>query len=196
MALFGSKKKTFTPIIEEQETKEEIKEIKEPILPQKDEIIKAPSDAALLTGCTNLEGKIEGCGSLVVRGKVNGDIEMDDIVIIDKSANVIGNIRAQKVKIEGQFRGDIFCEVVEITKYGKVEGNIQGNRAYIDGKFSGTTFTKEIIEILNFGKVEAVEFKSETIKIGGELKGKIVASKLLEVQKGGSIEGEIVTKGI
>ncbi|MDR2803200.1 MAG: polymer-forming cytoskeletal protein [Treponema sp.] len=71
------------------------------------------------TGTLNFEK------SFLVRGKINGLIDAEGILLIDEHALVEADIKAGRVIIRGAVKGNITAaERVEITLTGKLEGNV------------------------------------------------------------------------
>ncbi|MDR2795279.1 MAG: polymer-forming cytoskeletal protein [Spirochaetaceae bacterium] len=63
--------------------------------------------------------------SFLVRGKINGEIDAEGILLIDENALVEADIRADKVIIRGSVKGNITAAGrVEITLTGSLEGNV------------------------------------------------------------------------
>lgn len=97
-----------------------------------------------------IQGKIISQASLRIDGKVIGDIEASQSVIIGKEGYVEGNIKCKRISIVGKVKGNIISyENVEILSTGRLEGDLK-----YGGKFSieeGGVF---------LGKSELIEEKS------------------------------------
>jgi cytoskeletal protein CcmA (bactofilin family) len=202
MALFGPKKRdrySESSKSDSQQAQETIQEAKVDDTPTKAEdnsLVPIPKESALITDCMNTKGHMSGCGSLIIMGQHEGNISMKDTVVISEEGSLVGKVEASKIKISGNVKGILECEVLEITQGSKFEGEIYSHTAYINGEVSGEFYASQSIEIDLEGVATAKECKSKTIRVLGKLDGKVVASEMLEVINGGAIDGEIVTKGI
>ena len=54
-----------------------------------------------------LDGELMGKDGLIIHGKINGKVEVDGAVIVEKNAVVKADIKANNVKISGEVKGDI-----------------------------------------------------------------------------------------
>jgi len=193
MGFFSSKSKK-----EESEVTKEVSEIKEePIAPKSYEFVKIPTtNVSVIKEGFNVKASIEGDGSLIVGGLLDGEIKLEDTLYIEKGARVIGKVYAKRVKIAGDFEGIINTTDIEITKSGRLSGLINSNKAVLGGFVNGVIRSIDSVEITSTGIIDTKECKSKQIKVVGKVEGRVVASELLEVTSGGSIQGEIITKGI
>ena len=69
----------------------------------------------------------------LIRGRVSGEINATGLLVIDENAVVNANIRALRVLIRGQVKGDITAvEKVEVTITGKLVGNVTAPEIYME----------------------------------------------------------------
>jgi len=69
----------------------------------------------------------------LIRGRVSGEINATGMLVIDEDAVVNANIRALRVLIRGQVKGDITAvEKVEVTLTGKLSGNVTAPEIYME----------------------------------------------------------------
>jgi len=161
------------------------------------ELVKIPaSNLSKLNSMLNIKGNIEGGGSLIVGGNLEGNLSIEDTLFIEDGAKVVGNVKANSIKVSGELKGNIEAKVVEITKNGNLEGNIDSTITLISGLVNGYIKSTNSIEIKDSGVVDTKECKAQKIRVLGKVMGKVIASELLEVISGGSVNGAIVTKGI
>jgi len=191
MGLFsGKKKEEPKPIIQEPQ---QIKEAE----PKSLDVIKTPTkNVSVIKEKFNVKATIEGEGSLIVGGILDGDVKIDDTLFIEKGARVTGIVHAKNVKISGDFEGTVYAYTIEITKSGRLKGVISSNKAILGGYVNGVIRSIDSIEITATGIIDTKECKSKQIKVVGSVDGRVIASELLEVTSGGSIKGDIITKGI
>ena len=86
---------------------------------------------------TKVHGTIQGRNGVRVAGFVEGEINVEGWVWIDKQGEVQGTVKAPGVIIEGQIKGDIeSSEKIEVRASGRVTGNIRCNTlAVAEGGF-------------------------------------------------------------
>lgn len=88
-----------------------------------------------------IQGKIISEASLRIDGKVIGDIETKQGVIVGNTGYIEGNIKCQKLTIIGKIKGNVISyENVEILSSGKLEGDLKyGGKIFIEegGVFLG-----------------------------------------------------------
>ncbi len=99
-------------------------------------------EKAVIGAGIKINGDITGNENLVIRGKVEGKINLgSNEVEIEDSAQVTADITAKVVKISGNVQGDIIGkEKVVISKSGNVRGNIIAPRVTLEdgAKFKGS----------------------------------------------------------
>jgi cytoskeletal protein CcmA (bactofilin family) len=72
------------------------------------------------------KGSFNVQGALYVNGRVEGDIESDEIVTLGEKAWVTGNISAPVVVVAGRLQGHVFGGLkVELLQTAKVGGDIR-----------------------------------------------------------------------
>jgi len=92
---------------------------------------------------------------LHVDGDLSGIIHSESIVVIGKNGNLKGELKADKVVVNGFFEGELEADSLEILTGGIVSGNITIKELAIEngGKFNGSSKIKE---------EEAVKFIEKT----------------------------------
>jgi cytoskeletal protein CcmA (bactofilin family) len=78
-----------------------------------------------------ITGNIVSTGGVQVFGRVTGDIHAAHLVV-GKGADVEGNVRAQDVIIDGNFKGTIHGNIVKLQSTATVEGEIYNRSLAID----------------------------------------------------------------
>lgn len=88
---------------------------------------------------TCIIGGISTKGTVHIDGKFEGVILEADIISIGSKGEVIGDIKANNLVVNGLFDGKIDCNEVQILAHGKVIGDMMYNHLIIDpdGKFEG-----------------------------------------------------------
>ena len=73
-----------------------------------------------------ISGNIKCSGNLVLRGKVKGNIECDNISI-SSEGELKGNIKSLYCTIGGNFVGDVFADTLAIESTASIRGNLYYN---------------------------------------------------------------------
>ena len=89
-----------------------------------------------------VKGTISGNENLIIEGNVDGSVDLPQHdLTIGEAGQVVANLTAKNVKIDGQVTGDIAgTEKVIISQSGRVEGNIVAPRVTLEdgAKFKGS----------------------------------------------------------
>jgi cytoskeletal protein CcmA (bactofilin family) len=98
-----------------------------------------PNGATVIASGTCIIGGISTKGTVHIDGKFEGVILEADVISIGATGEVIGDIKANNLVINGLFDGKIDCNIVQILSDGKVIGDIHYNELIIEtnGKFEG-----------------------------------------------------------
>lgn len=83
----------------------------------------ARSAASIICGDMEIHGSISSEGALQIDGLVDGDVSAADITI-GASGKVIGEVKAEAVRVKGEVRGSIRARKVELETGAKVHGDI------------------------------------------------------------------------
>jgi cytoskeletal protein CcmA (bactofilin family) len=80
----------------------------------------------LIAADLNIEGKIEGAGSVRVAGRFKGDIHVEGDLTIESGAKVNGGVRAATVVIAGELEGNVEAATrVELLQTGVLNGDVK-----------------------------------------------------------------------
>ncbi|MFV2089337.1 MAG: polymer-forming cytoskeletal protein [Pseudomonadales bacterium] len=114
-----------------------------------------------------IKGEVTGAENLVIEGKVEGSIELTGHdLTIGPAGQVIADLTAKTVKVEGQITGDVTgSEKVIITRSGRVLGNIVAPRVTLEdgAKFKGSIDMDPGVEVPAIAV--ASEHSSSTSKV-------------------------------
>ncbi|MGB1226794.1 MAG: bactofilin family protein [Poseidonibacter sp.] len=102
------------------------------------------SGATVIAQGTCIIGGISTKGTVHIDGKFEGVILEADSILIGPTGEVIGDIKANNLVVNGLFDGKIDCNIVQILSNGKVIGDMQYNELIIEtnGKFEGRGIRK------------------------------------------------------
>ncbi|WP_300378970.1 polymer-forming cytoskeletal protein [Henriciella sp.] len=81
------------------------------------------SAASIICGDMSVNGSISSEGALQIDGLVDGDVSAADITI-GAGGKVIGEVKADAVKVKGEVRGSIRARKIELETGAKVQGDI------------------------------------------------------------------------
>ena len=104
----------------------------------------ASGGATVVAAGTCIIGGISTKGTVHIDGKFEGVILEADSITIGPDGEVIGDIKANNLTVNGLFDGKIDCNEVQILAEGKVIGEMRYNELVIDpkGKFEGRGIRK------------------------------------------------------
>ncbi len=163
-----------------------------------------PMHTMIIPQGTNVDGRIIGNDSVHIDGHFHGDIKVNNIVIVGRTGELQGDIKAQRVLVNGKFQGNIIADSVEFLEHGVGEGEIQANKILVKGVWHGKLYCGGLF-IDAGGKVFS-NAKIKKIVVAGILEGNIACKELRtlptcvlrgkmfadEIQnEGGRIEGYI-----
>lgn len=74
-------------------------------------------------GCI-IDGNLTSAGSVRLDGIVNGNVQVQQGVIVGNSGKVMGNVRANEAIVFGEINGSVTVEKLEIKATGKITGDI------------------------------------------------------------------------
>ena len=157
--------------------------------------IKTPNLGSKISRCMVINGDIISCESIIIDGRVNGDIVSVKNVSVHRGAIVIGKIQAKEVRVDGILEGPIEANTIKIGEDATTEGYMIGDDITIAGECDGDILAKNTLVIKKGANVTTLETKAKVVKIEGLIRGKIIATQLLEITDSGIVEGDIKTKG-
>lgn len=154
------------------------------------------SSATIITSCMTVTGNLKGSDTVHIDGTVNGDIIVDNTLVIGKMGVVHGEVKAKNAIINGELEGSIICDTLEVMSTGKISKEVQAKTMKLDGLVKGNVIALERVEVMENGNLKVDQIESKVISVHGSITGKIVASELLDIGSRGSVEGEISVKSI
>lgn len=93
-----------------------------------------------------ISGSISNTGSILINGKVKGDVTSEQQVVIGQQARVEGPVNGQNVQVAGQVHGSIDAkDTLELLPDSQVSGDIKAGILNIQpGAFFNGTSTMEV----------------------------------------------------
>ncbi|KEY60309.1 polymer-forming cytoskeletal protein [Serratia sp. DD3] len=100
--------------------------------------VRAKKDTFISTG-TQFTGMFEAEGSIIVEGRIEGNITCTQSVRIEHSGQVKGEVRAQQIMINGSVEGRCYADSLSILTKGSMQGDIYADEISIEkgGLFIG-----------------------------------------------------------
>lgn len=160
--------------------------------------------ATIVAKGSKFSGSLAGNDTVHVDGEIEGDVVVNNTVVVGKSGVVNGNIKAQQVICSGQIDGLIECKSFEVLQQAKASYKILADMVIIDGEYKGEIVANKILVDTHgvvSNKIQAKEivvkgiFEGDlscellTTKVTGKIKGNMYAKSILN--EGGLVEGSI-----
>jgi len=130
---------------------------------------------AVISKMMNITGDVELETSLLLAGKVVGNIDCKDAIEVYPSGVVEGNISAASIKLSGgEVKGNITCEgTLETDSETVITGDVSAQVIIVRGKVTGQVKASESVTL------------SSTAMVKGDL-----TSATIGVEKGAKLEGK------
>ncbi|MCC7534726.1 MAG: polymer-forming cytoskeletal protein [Deltaproteobacteria bacterium] len=80
-----------------------------------------------------IRGNLSGSEALVIEGRVEGQISLQNHLTIEESGRVVADVEVENLTVHGQLEGSIHAsETVTIRATARVVGNVRAPRVVID----------------------------------------------------------------
>ena len=119
------------------------------IFNQGDQLPKQDAQTTIITEGATLNGEMNLSCNLYVDGEFEGVIHSTSTVTVGKNGRIKGDIKAEKIMVQGLIDGALDCERLEILSSGKVHGKIVTSELVIEAKaeFSGESHLKTSLDV-------------------------------------------------
>jgi cytoskeletal protein CcmA (bactofilin family) len=109
---------------------------------------KTTNSTTIISQGTKINGDFNLSAKLHIEGEIEGNINSSNLVSIGKSGIIKGELKADKLLINGKFIGKVEANVVEISNGGVLEGDIIIKDLIIEqgGVFEGTSKLKQKLD--------------------------------------------------
>ena len=109
---------------------------------------KTTNSTTIISQGTKISGDFNLSAKLHIEGEIEGNINSTNLVSIGKSGIIKGELKADKLLINGKFIGKVEANVVEITNGGILEGDIIIKDLIIEqgGVFEGSSKLKQKVK--------------------------------------------------
>lgn len=95
--------------------------------------------STLISEGSVLDGNLKAPAFARIDGLVNGDVTVDEGLILGEKGEVKGNINTKEIVVYGTVNGDISTASLEIRATGKITGNIKTQNLVVEngGVYNG-----------------------------------------------------------
>jgi cytoskeletal protein CcmA (bactofilin family) len=138
---------------------------------------------AVISKMMVITGNVKLDTSLLLAGKVVGNIECEDHIEVRSNGAVEGNITAHSIKlVGGNIKGNITCEgTLETDLETVIVGDISASVILVSGKVTGEVRAKESVSLTSTAVVKGDLYSASiSVEKGAFLEGKYSVSKSLD----------------
>ncbi|MGZ9897245.1 bactofilin family protein [Shewanella gaetbuli] len=98
----------------------------------------------------SLNGEMDIQGPALIAGKISGTVRSSDVIKIEPSGEVEGEIYCQELRVSGVLKGKLFCNKLVIVSTGVVEADVSSHdmEIYDGGQFIGMRTTGPSADVL------------------------------------------------
>lgn len=106
---------------------------------------------------------------------MTGSIETDRTVTISATGSVEGSVKAERLVVNGHFRGKVYTKSVEILEDGRLEGEVSASEFTIQkgGVFLGNSKNVTAEEVVTIDSVTKITASQNNSDKGNDKKGKV-----------------------
>ncbi|MBN2963896.1 polymer-forming cytoskeletal protein [Sulfurospirillum sp. T05] len=92
------------------------------------------SETTLIAVGATIRGEFTLESRLHVDGELEGNIHSSSVVVVGKKGRVKGELKAEKLVVNGEFEGSADCSYVEVLAGGRFIGNVLSKELMIESK--------------------------------------------------------------
>ena len=100
----------------------------------------AQADACTISAGVAVNGRISGDQAVVVFGRVEGAIHLQNHLTVEQGGHVVAEVQTQVLTVRGSFNGDVVAhEIITLQSGSVVTGNLKAPRIIIEegARFKG-----------------------------------------------------------
>ncbi|MFM1921686.1 MAG: hypothetical protein RLZZ303_3320 [Candidatus Hydrogenedentota bacterium] len=124
-----------------------------------------------------IQGNVTGSMETEISGRVEGDVTIEGVLALGKTALITGNVRAGACRVDGLVEGKLDCsEEVDLGQSGRVNGDVgAGKRINLAGQVYGNVITPGVLRLAQSCRVQGdVRARSLTMEEGATLDGSCI----------------------
>jgi cytoskeletal protein CcmA (bactofilin family) len=151
--MFTKKTHTHAPPVERQAKEPPVK--------------KPPRQQTVIGPGVHIKGDINGLSDMELKGTIEGNVQLDGLLVVGDGGKITGDIAAESVVLQGEVLGNIDArEKATLCSNSRMKGNLRANAlsiqegALFEGKVSELPKQSEARELRH---AHAPEYKSEPV---------------------------------
>lgn len=127
--------------------------------PQVPDTAPSPAPETIIGAGVRIQGDIQGASKMELHGTVEGNVELDGILVIGDRGKVVGDISATSVFVNGEVKGNVRAkDKVHLSSNSKLLGNVEAGAISIH---EGALFQGRVGELPTGGRFQEQEAPSE-----------------------------------
>lgn len=92
-----------------------------------------------------LKGDLNGTSTIRIDGNIEGNLHIEEGIIIGEHAKITGDVHTDKLIVYGQLIGNTYCNNIQIRQSGILKGDIYTHIIHIEsgGRYNGQLHMKD-----------------------------------------------------
>ena len=146
-----------------------------------------------ITKNIKITGEMISASPLFIDSKVEGDLKVNNTVILSKKAEVEGNIQAKNILVYGKIKGKVKTKNLEVYENAQVRGNLNVKKVYINGEVIGSIGGEGVF--IDKKGIARSAIQAKKTAISGTVDG-VLATDTLELNHEGYVRGDVFVNNI
>lgn len=124
-----------------------------------------------------IQGNLTAGSETEISGRVEGDVVIEGVLLLGKSALITGSVRAGSCRVEGLVEGKVECsDELDLGQSGRINGDVAaGKRINLAGQVYGGVITPGVLRLGQSCRVQGdVRARSLTMEEGATLDGSCI----------------------
>jgi len=124
-----------------------------------------------------IQGNLTAGSETEISGRVEGDVNIDGVLLLGKTALITGSVRAGSCRVEGLVEGKVECsDELDLGQTGRINGDVAaGKRINLAGQVYGGVITPGVLRMAQSCRVQGdVRARSLTMEEGATLDGSCI----------------------
>lgn len=120
---------------------------------------KIDANTTIITAGSKIKGEMALSCNLYIDGEFEGIIDSQNEVNIGKNGHIKGDVKTNRLVVQGYIEGNISADRVEIKSDGKVSGTVESIEFVIEPKgiFEGSSIVKTVKSIPELKSKQKIE---------------------------------------
>lgn len=124
-----------------------------------------------------IQGNLTAGSETEISGRVEGDVVIEGVLLLGKTALITGSVRAGSCRVEGLVEGKVECsDELDLGQTGRINGDVAaGKRINLAGQVYGGVITPGVLRMAQSCRVQGdVRARSLTMEEGATLDGSCI----------------------